>query len=94
MALLGTFGALVLYLACAASTLRLQMTRFLGRSWFLTAVATVGILYSAWIFYGAGNEVNSWGVLLLAAGAILYFIMKRVYGSTPAPADDPAGPAE
>ena len=92
MALLATFGALLLYLACAASALRLQMTGFLSRSLPLTVISLVAIVYAGWIFYGAGGEVNSWGLLLLAAGLLLYFIMMRTNRSTPAPADAPAAP--
>lgn len=92
MALLGTFGALVLYFACAASALRLQFTGFLKRSLPLTVIAGVSIIYALWIFYGAGREVNSWGVLLLAAGLLLYFIMKGVKRSTPQPAAEPGEP--
>lgn len=92
MALLGTFGALVLYFACAASALRLQMTGFLRRSLPVTIIATVSIVYTMWIFYGAGREVNSWGLLLLAAGLLLYFVMARLNRSTLAPAVAPAEP--
>jgi hypothetical protein len=62
--------------------LRLQMTGFLRRSLALTVISAVSIVYAAWIFYGAGREVNSWGLVLLAAGLLLYLIMTRASGSS------------
>ena len=92
MALLSTAAALVLYLACAASALRLQTTAILARSASLTAVAVVGILYSIWTLFGAGAEATGWGAVLLAVGLTIYLIMRRVNGSSPAPATAPAAP--
>ena len=90
MALLSTAAALVLYLACSASALRLQRTGLLDRSAALTAIAVVGILYSLWTLYGAGGEATGWGAVLLGAGLLIYFLMRVLRGSSPAPAESPA----
>lgn len=92
MALLGTFGALILYFACAASALRLQMSGFLRRSLPLTVISMIAIVYALWIFYGAGREVNSWGFVLLAAGLLVYLVMKRANRSSREPAAAEAEP--
>ena len=86
MALLSTAAALVLYFACALAALRLQSAGLLRRSALLTLVASAGILYALWTLVGAGYEALGWGALLLAAGVLVYFVMKRVERSTPAPA--------
>ena len=92
MALLSTAAALVLYLACSMSALRLQRTGLLDRSAPLTAIAGIGILYALWTLYGAGAEAMGWGAVLLAAGLVTFFLMRRANRSSPVPATAPAAP--
>jgi APA family basic amino acid/polyamine antiporter len=87
MALLGTIGALILYLFCAGAVLRLQRRGTIRRSAGLSAAAVFGFLYALWTLYGAGLEANAWGALLLAAGLALYAAMGRI---SPSPAAEPA----
>ena len=90
MALLGTIGALVLYLFCAGAVLKLQRRGTVSRSAALSAAAVFGFLYALWTLYGAGLEANAWGALLLAGGLALYAVMGRV---SPRRAAEPeAGP--
>jgi APA family basic amino acid/polyamine antiporter len=77
MALLSTTAALILYLACALSALRLQQTRRMARSWTLGTLAALAALYSVWTLYGAGYEATGWGAALLVAGAPVYWLMRR-----------------
>jgi APA family basic amino acid/polyamine antiporter len=77
MALLSTTAALILYLACALSALRLQQTRRMARSWTLGTLAALAALYSLWTLYGAGYEATGWGAALLVAGAPVYWLMRR-----------------
>jgi APA family basic amino acid/polyamine antiporter len=77
MALLSTTAALILYLACALSALRLQQMRKMARSWTLGTLAALAALYSLWTLYGAGYEATGWGAALLVAGAPVYWLMRR-----------------
>lgn len=94
MALLGTIGALVLYLFCAGAVLKLQRRGTIRRSAGLTLAALLGIVYSVWTLFGAGWEANAWGAVLLGIGLALYAVMGRV---SPRPAEAreavPPGPA-
>ena len=80
MALLSTAATLVLYLACAAASLRLTATGEMPRSVSFLIVAGLGLVYALWTFYGAGIEATGWIFVLLALGAPLYFLTPR---STP-----------
>ena len=40
-------------------------------------VAAVAAVYSAWTFYGAGWSVTFWGLVLLAFGAPVYWLVRR-----------------
>jgi len=77
MALLATAASLFSYLACSLAVLRLQGARRLDRSRILTLVAAVAAIYSVWTFYGAGWSVTAWGLVLLAAGAPLYLLVRK-----------------
>jgi APA family basic amino acid/polyamine antiporter len=94
MALLGTIGALVLYLFCASAVLWLQRRGTIRRSALLSGAAVFGIVYSLWTLTGAGAEANVWGAVLLGIGLILYAVMGRL---SPRPgaalADEPRAPA-
>jgi APA family basic amino acid/polyamine antiporter len=78
MALLGTIGALVLYLFCAAAVLRLQRRGGVRRSAALSATAVFGLVYAFWALYGAGMEASLWGAALMGFGLLLYAVMGRV----------------
>lgn len=77
MALLSTAASLVLYLACAAVSLRLTALGLMPRSLTFVVVASLGLLYAMWTFYGAGIEASGWILVLLAVGAPLYFLTPR-----------------
>jgi APA family basic amino acid/polyamine antiporter len=91
MALLATAATLVLYLAVAASALRLTALGKLPRG-ILTVVTIVGTIYAIWSLYGAGFEATAWGAALLATGIPVYFLMRWRGGSSPAAAAHPAAP--
>ena len=60
MALLATAATLVLYLTAALATLR-RIGRGELRGIALAILASIGAVYSAWTFYGAGKEATLWG---------------------------------
>jgi len=76
MALVSTLAALVLYLACALSALRLQLKGRLSGGIAVIPVAVVATLYAIWTIYGAGPEAAQWGALLLVVGIPVYFSMR------------------
>jgi APA family basic amino acid/polyamine antiporter len=80
MALLSTTAALILYLACSLSALRLQQKGRMARSPMLAILAVLAALYSVWTLYGAGYEATAWGAALLIAGAPVYWLMRRAAG--------------
>ncbi|RJF93458.1 amino acid permease [Sphingomonas cavernae] len=73
MALLSTASALVLYLFCALASLRLAYKKVIPRSAAFVAIASLGVIYSLWTFYGAGWEASGWILVLLAVGVPVYF---------------------
>lgn len=77
MALLATAASLFAYLFCSLAVLRLMQQGRMARSKGLGAVAAVAAVYSAWTFYGAGWSVTFWGLVLLAAGVPIYWLMRR-----------------
>lgn len=77
MALLSTAATLVLYLACAAASLRLTATGEMPRSVPFLIIAALGLVYALWTFYGAGLEATGWIAVLLALGVPLYFLTPR-----------------
>ncbi|MGZ2412842.1 basic amino acid/polyamine antiporter, APA family [Sphingomonas sp. F9_3S_D5_B_2] len=90
MALLATAAALILYLSCAASALRLQATGLMARRWPMTAVAIAAIIYSLWALYGAGLEALKWGAVLLVAGVVIYLFTRVLNRSSRVPELAPA----
>jgi APA family basic amino acid/polyamine antiporter len=93
MALLATVATLVLYLVAGVSALRLTASGQMRRG-LLTVVTVAGTLYALWTLYGAGLEATGWGLVLLATGIPVYWLMRsRGHSSRPA-ADDPAAPPE
>jgi len=86
MALLTACATLWLYLASALAALK-QRPRALG----LVAVLA-GLGFTLFAFYGSGWEANLWSLALLAAGAVLYALMRRLNRSTWAAAVSAAAP--
>ena len=88
--LLTTSATLVVYLAGTAAAIRHCPS--LGARTILGLAA----LFIAFAFYGAGSEANSWCMVLLAAGALIYLAMRRLnsLGSNPAEATVPTAPPE
>ena len=64
MATVSTSSTLWLYLACAASALRLNVA---------TPVATLGIGYALWTLWGAGLDVSAMTLILMISGLPLYW---------------------
>jgi APA family basic amino acid/polyamine antiporter len=84
MALLSAVSSLVLYAACAIAALKEPI----GRA--AKGVAALGLLFTAWTFYGAGLEACLWGAALLAAGIPIWFgsrALNQRGGTSPAPAE-------
>lgn len=77
MALLATAASLFAYLFCSLAVLRLMQQGRMAPSKGLGLVAAVAALYSVWTFYGAGWSVTFWGLVLLAAGVPIYWLMRR-----------------
>lgn len=84
VALLTASATLWLYLASALAALKQR-----PRGMALVAVLG-GLAFTFFAFYGSGLEANLWSLALLAAGAIVYFLM-RSSAATP-PAGAPAAP--
>lgn len=85
MALLSTAATLVLYLACAASSLKLTLSGRMPRSPGFLIVAGLGLIYAIWTFYGAGVEASGWIIVLLLLGAPLYFLRPKSAPADQAP---------
>lgn len=69
IALLATTASLLMYIAVAAAALKLGGVK----PWIAIAAA----LYSFWALYGAGAELNMLGLLLVLAGAPVWWLMRR-----------------
>jgi basic amino acid/polyamine antiporter, APA family len=90
VSLLTTSATLVVYTLGALAALR-------GRpSVLATAAIAVSLLFSLFAFYGAGLEIDLWGLVLIAIGLIVRGLMRRLNfpGSNPAMAAAPAAPLE
>jgi len=68
--LVSTVLALVLYVVCAASALKLRA----GGKW--TIICAIGVLYSFAMFVGSGLEVLLWGAVLAIAGLPVRYISR------------------
>lgn len=77
MALLATASSLFAYLFCSLAVLKLGREKRMPVSPAFAAIAALAAVYSAWTFYGAGWSVTFWGLVLLAAGAPVYLLMRR-----------------
>jgi APA family basic amino acid/polyamine antiporter len=89
MILLATSSTIVLYAVGALAALRRE------RSMLAKPVILLSILFSLFVFYGAGAEANLWGLVLLAIGLGVRWAMRRFSSSAstiPAPAAAPAAP--
>ena len=73
--LVSTVLALVLYIVCAASALKLGA----GGKW--TIIVVIGVPYSIAMFAGSGLEVLLWGAVLALAGLPLRALSRRLRGS-------------
>ena len=72
IALLATSASLVAYLACALAALKL-----LRGDPVILIVASAAAIYAVWTLYGAGPEATGWGLVLLIAGAPVYWLVRR-----------------
>lgn len=87
--LLSTTASLFMFLAVAVAALRLQGKGDLRASPLSCVIAAVAAFYALWAIYGAGGEAVMLGLALIAAGAPIYFLMRRANKEPPAaPADD------
>jgi APA family basic amino acid/polyamine antiporter len=81
MILLSTTACLVMYAVCSLALLRLQWTGDLGPHGMhtlpLALVGVAAVLYSVWAIAGAGAQALSWGCVLLALGAPVYWLVRR-----------------
>jgi len=84
--LVSTVLALVLYVVCAASALRLGT----GGRWM--PIVAIGVLYSFAMFIGSGLRVLLWGAVLMLAGLPVRFISRRLYRSSRAAEVSPVAP--
>ena len=69
MALLSTSATLWLYLACAASALRLKVA---------VPIALLGAAYALWTLWGAGLSTSGLSLLLMVGGLPLYWWTLRI----------------
>ena len=86
--LLSTCATLWLYLAGALAALKQRP----GPVAML--VILIGIVFTAFAFYGSGWEANKWGLVLLAAGLVIRTVMRWLNSraTSPATAAVPAAP--
>lgn len=79
--LLSTGTSLFMYLVCCLALLRLHaQARLLEARPGTSGLAVVGLLatlYALWTIVGAGLEAVLWGLVLLALGLPVYFLMRR-----------------
>lgn len=88
--LLSTSAVLWLYLAGAVAALKQRPPAG------AIAVILIGMVFTAFAFYGAGAEANLWSLALLAAGLAIRVVMRRLNSRAPTPgaAAVPAAPRE
>jgi APA family basic amino acid/polyamine antiporter len=75
--LLSTTASLFMYLGVALAALVLERRGGVPRSPVLFVIAAIAAAYSLWAIAGAGGEAVFWGVVLLAAGGPVYWLMRR-----------------
>ena len=88
LALLTASATLWLYLAVALGALKQR-----PRGFALVGVLA-GLAFTLFAFYGSGLEANLWSLALLAAGIIMFAIMRMRHGPNPAPVAAQAAPRE
>lgn len=82
MILVSTVSALVLYAAAAVAALKLRIA---------VAASILGLLFTAFAFWGAGLEASLWGLGLLLTGVPVYWLNRRsILREEAAPAEPPA----
>jgi APA family basic amino acid/polyamine antiporter len=74
--LISVVSSVVLYAGCAAAALWMLGRGRLGGP-LLGVCATVGLLFSIWSFWGAGEEPTLWGVALLITGIPVWLAVRR-----------------
>jgi APA family basic amino acid/polyamine antiporter len=81
MILLSTTACLVMYAVCSLALLRLVWTKQMAQATLrtvpLAVVGFVAAVYSIWTLVGAGQEAVGWGIVLLACGAPVYFLVHK-----------------
>ena len=86
MALLSTTANLVLFVVVCGAALRLGRRGLLRADRLLPVTAVAGLTFSLWAIFGAGREAVLWGIALLAAGAPVYWLMRRSGAAKESPA--------
>ena len=81
LAIMSTLTVLLPYLVSALAELRHAWTS--ARAWI--AIALTGAAYSVFAIIGSGLEAILWGVVLLAAGAPLYLVVRGARSAGAAP---------
>lgn len=78
---MATSLGLIYYFVCGLAELRHSWRS--ARAW--ASVAIIGLIYSVFAMLGSGVEVLLWGVVLMAAAAPLYFLLRQptAEGATP-----------
>jgi basic amino acid/polyamine antiporter, APA family len=77
MVLVTTSVSIIFYVAGTLSGFKLVRDGTIGNSKGFKAIAVVGLVYSAWTFYGAGLEASIWSLAMTAAGIPIYFFTAR-----------------
>jgi APA family basic amino acid/polyamine antiporter len=77
MVLVTTSVSIIFYLAGTLASFRLVRMGRIGASPGFEVIAAIGLLYSAWTFYGAGVEASTWSLAMTAAGLPIYLVMTR-----------------
>ena len=88
MVLVTTSTTIIFYIAGTLAAMKLVREERIGTSSGFIAIAVAGLVYGFWAFYGAGLEASLWSVAMTAVGIPIYFIMRAVSRSSPAPAAD------
>jgi APA family basic amino acid/polyamine antiporter len=74
--LISVVSSVVLYAGCAAAALWMMGQRRL-RGPLLGVCATLGLLFSIWSFWGAGEGPTLWGLALLITGIPVWLAVRR-----------------
>lgn len=75
MVLVTTSVTLIFYAAGMLASFRLARGRNAGAGFAI--LASMGLIYAVWTFYGAGVEASAWSLLMTLAGAPIYWFTVR-----------------